>query len=538
MRGKIELIKKGFGKIIFDKKESPVLSLPIEVEDGDIAEVEFENDRMDKIKRFVAYSPDKYYGNVINEFRGGGIILVTYPKLLKTIVFKGNNFKKYSKVRFTLKKSFKGMEAVDVDYTKEFYKCFLPSFGKIEKRILTPKYGVIEEVFNKDRFILEGEIKNIGNRGFGFIRSEIGDIFFFVNNFEKVFNRAPKKNEKVIFRYKNTPKGKTATNFYKSVPVLPKNKQYFILDGKKLSVSLYEKFFQKSPELGDMVYYIEENGSIRLRKNDKVIEKYIFVKDERGDFVKGKVNFINEEKKFGFIKSEIGSVYFTFRQFESFYKKAPKKGDIVKFFYVKSDKGVAVSRFLENEFEVSKKAFSNFVETNSDDYYYAYVNNNKVEEIFRYDKNDLSLSIACYKNTNNKLKKIEAIECILENEFESKNIKKEVLIKEKLKILDELVEEFIEVNKELAFEFELKRQKIEFNPKRLKKFNFEGTNFISFKEVREIENKENSINFIELKEIVEYKDEDKVCLIDENIKVSEYKEKEQSWKIIERRDYE
>jgi cold shock CspA family protein len=538
MRGKVLLIKKGFGKIIFNKSESPVLTLPMEVEDGDIAEVEFENKNMDKFKKFVAYSKEEYYGSVIGDFRGGGIILVTYPKLLGTVVFKGD-FKKNSRVKFKLKKTFKGMEAIDVEFTKEFYKCFLPSFGKIEKRVLIPKSGVIEEVVRSDKFIVEGEIKSVGSRGFGFIRSEVGDVFFFVSNFERIFNRPPNKNEKVIFKYKNTPKGKTAFYFYRQKPVLPKDKQYFILDGERLPVSLYEKVFKVSPEIGDLVYYVRENGKIKLRKNDKEIEKYIFIKDERGDFAKGKINFINEEKKFGFIKSNAGNVYFTFKQFESFYKRTPKRKEEVKFFYKKSERGGAVSRFLENEFEVSKKAFSNFVDISGNDYYYAYVDNNKVKEIFRYESSDLSLSIACYKNANDKLKKLQAIECILENEFESKNIKRETLIKEELEILDELVEEFINTNKELAFEFELKRQKIEFNPNRLKRFNFEGIEFLKYTKIEEAIDFEEEINFIEPVEIKEYQENEEVYLIEDGINlIFDYEEKEKRWEIFKRRDNE
>jgi len=538
MRGKVELIKKGFGKIVFEDKESPVLNLPMEVEDGDIAEVEFENERMDKIKKFIAYSPVEYFGSVIGDFeREGGIILVTYPKLLGTVVFKKGRFRKQSRVKFRLKKTFKETEAIDVEFTKEFYKCFFPSFGRMEKRVLVPKSGVVEDVIKSDRFVIEGEIKNVGSRGFGFIRSREGDVFFFVNVFEKAFGRAPKRGEKVIFRYKNTPKGKTAIYFYKHIPTLPKNKQYFILDGKRLPIAFYEKFFKSSPEIGDLVYYIEEDGKVKFRKDDKEIEKYIFIKDERGDFARGKVNFINEEKKYGFIKSNIGNVYFTFKQFNAFYKTSPKRGDKVKFFYVKSERGVAVSRFLETEFEVDKKSFANFVKINEDDYYYAYVNGNKVKEVFRYDSKDLSLSIACYKSANDKLKKLEAINCILENEFESKKIKKETLLKEKLQILDEIIDEMFEKSPLLAFEYEIERQKVEFNPERLKRFNFNGIDFIYFNTIEEIEQKEHQINFFEYQKIKQFiKPEEKLELFDVNLK--DYYEKEQKWEIIERRNYE
>ena len=538
MRGKVELIKKGFGKIVFENKESPVLSLPMEVEDGDIAEVEFENERMDKIKKFIAYSPVEYFGSVIGDFeREGGIILVTYPKLLGTVVFKKGRFRKQSRVKFRLKKTFKETEAIDVEFTKEFYKCFFPSFGRMEKRVLVPKSGVVEDVIKSDRFVIEGEIKNVGSRGFGFIRSREGDVFFFVNVFEKAFGRSPKKGEKVIFRYKNTPKGKTAIYFYNQMPTLPKNKQYFILDGKRLPLAFYENFFKRSPEIGDLVYYIEEDGKVKFRKDDKEVEKFIFIKDERGDFAKGKVNFINEEKKYGFIKSNIGNVYFTFKQFENFYKKSPRRGDKVKFFYVKSERGIAVSRLLENEFEVKKENFSNFVKINEDDYYYAYVNGNKVKEVFRYDSSDLSLSIACYKSANDKLKKLEAINCILENEFESKKIKKETLLKEKLQILDEIIDEMFEKSPLLAFEYEIERQKVEFNPERLKRFNFNGIDFIFLNFLKETPINEEKVSFIEMKEIKEYKESEKDLDLFE-VRLKEYKENQKAWEIIKRRNYE
>jgi len=533
MKGKVSLIKQGLGKIVFDKKESPVLSLPLEVEDGDIADVDFENERMDKIKRFVAFSVDEYYGNVIGDFPHGGIILITYPKLLGTVLFKGNEFKKGSKVKFKLKKTFKGLEAVNIEFSKEFYKCFLPSFGKIEKRVFTPKYGVVEDVIKSDKFIIEGEIKSVGIKGFGFIRSMEGDVFFFVNAFEKIFNRSPKRGEKVIFRYKNTPKGKTAIAFFENKPLLPKSKQYFVLDGKKFSITFYENFFKTYPEIGDMVYYIEEKGRIKFLKDDNCIEKYIFIKDKKGNFVKGRINFVNEERKYGFIQSNIGSVYFTLNQFEKFYKKKPRKGDEVKFFYIKSDRGMSVSKFIENEFDVNKKSFSNFIEIDENDYYYAYINENKIEEIFKYDSSKLSLSISCYKQTNNKLKKLEAINCMLENEYESKKIKKETLLKEKLEILDNLIKENIK-NPLVAFEYEIQRQKIKFEPVRLQKFNIgKAIKFFEIDKIKEFKT-EKKLQIIKFNNIKTYKENEKPINIYSKVNLVEYEEKESKWKIKEK----
>ena len=254
---KIELVKKGLGKIIGDNFESPIVSLPMEVEDGDLAEIEF--DENFKFKKFIVYSPKKYYGVVIGNFeREGGIILVTYPDLIGTIVFKKGVFKKGSKVEFRVKKTFKGMESIDVSFTKEFYKCVFPSFGKIEKRILKPKYGVIEDVIKNEKNIIEGEVKSFGNKGFGFIRSLDGDIFFY-----------------------------------------------------GLPISKYEKFFKKSPEIGDMVYYIEYRRDVitillqkyKLNLNEFDINYLVQIsKDRTGaeieqGIIEAKYNAFDEERE-------------------------------------------------------------------------------------------------------------------------------------------------------------------------------------------------------------------------------------------------
>ena len=410
-------------------------------------------------------------------------------------------------------------------------ECVFPSFGKIEKRILKPKYGVVEDVVNKEKNIIEGQVKTYGYKGFGFIRSTEGDIFFMGNLFEGVYKKTPQIGDKVIVKFKNTPKGKMATAFYTNLPQLPKNKQYIILDGKRVPISLYEKFFKKSPEIGDMVYYIEDKKII-FRKDDSEIEKYIFVKDEKGDFEQGVVNYINEERKYGFIKSRDKNFYFTFRQFQNFYKRLPKKWDRVKFFYIKSERGFSVSRFMEIEFEVNKNQFSNFVEVDENSYYYAYINSNKIEEIFRYDSEDLSLSVACYREGKDNLKRLEAINCMLEHNFESKKIKKEDLIKEKLENLDELIKSS---NLEKAFEYEIEYQKIKFEPERLKRFNFKNIEVFDY-ELKEYKEKEDELEIMEF-ELREYKENlEQIPFFKAEIK--EYKEKEKSWEIIQGVNYE
>lgn len=533
MQGKIELIKKGFGKIIMGNKESSIVSLPMEVENEDIAEVEFVDRNLEKFKKFVAYSPKKYYGSVISNFKNGGIILVTYPDLLGTVIFKNIEYQKGSKVEFRLKKTFEGMEAVEINLTKEFYKCFLPSFGKIKKIILKPKYGVVEDVVIKEKNVIEGEIKSFGNKGFGFIRSLEGDIFFYGNVFEKVYNKTPNRGDKVIVKFKNTSRGKIAVSFYNQLPKLSKNKQYFILDGKKLPITEYEKFYKKIPEIGDMVYYIEDKG-ILFRNDDNEIEKYVFVKDEKENYTKGIINFVNENKKYGFIKSKNNSIFFSFYSFEKVYHKNPKKGEEVKFIYTETEKGLSVKRFIENEFEVRKDSFNNFVDIDENSYYYAYINKNKIEEIFKYNKEDLSLSIACYKQSNDDLTKLEAIDCIIKNDFESKNIKKKTLLKEKIEVLDKLINK--NINNPLGFEYEVEYQKLNFNPDRLKKFNFKGIEFISLNAINEYKQNDNKIEFINCPDIKKYKEKENIIIFDKikDNDIKKYQEKEKKWEIIQK----
>jgi len=356
MKGVVALIKKGIGKIVLDNKETPILNLPDSFEDGDLVEAEFESGNLEKPKTLVAYSKEKYFGTVIGDFEGRGIILTTYPKLIGTILFKGN-FRKKDAVEFRLKKT-KKIQAIDVRPTKELYKCFTPSFGVLEKRVLFPKTGVVEEVATRPKNVIEGKIKSVGKKEYGFIRSKIGDVFFLLSDFEKVYKKLPQKGDEVIFEYFRAEKGFKARKFFESFPELPLGKKFLIIEGKKMPLFVYENFYKKPPQAGDVVNYIENDGEIEFLQNSEPVEKIFFIKDERGDFYKGKIDYIKEDH--GFIASQVGRVSFSVNSFKKFYEKEPKKGKTVFFRYVKGEKGLRVKSFVVTEFEVSKKAFKNF----------------------------------------------------------------------------------------------------------------------------------------------------------------------------------
>ena len=525
MKGKVILIKKGLGKIILENKETPVLTLPDSFEDGDLVEVEFEDNNLEKIKKLVAYSKEKYYGNVIGDFRGGGIILVTYPKLLGTVVFKGD-FKKQDKVEFRLKKT-KEIEAIDVKLTKELYKCFLPAFGSLEKRVIFPKSGVVEEVRIEEENVIEGEVKSVGSRGFGFIRSEIGDVFFFVSNFERVYEKSPYRGDRVILKYARNNRGYFAQRFYTSKPRLSENQRYLVVDGKRVPLFVYQKFYKKLPEVGDIVNYIQENGKIKFLTKSEPIEKIIFIKKEKEPFFKGVVNFIKDN--YGFINSSVGRVFFSVSNFEKFYKRKPKKNDVVYFRYIENERGLSVRQFVEVEFEVDKKAFKNFANISEIDTYYAYVNKTEVKEVFRYNRDDLSISISCFRNSVDNKARLDAINCLIENEYESKKITKEILLDEKLKLLEKLIKKAKNIYEKLELEAEY--QKIKFNPDRLKRYNLPEVKFIQRPQIKDISFNEKRIEFIKFDGLKELKiREKKVEYFTLTLKSVELKEKQ--WNFL------
>jgi cold shock CspA family protein len=526
MKGTIALIKKGLGKIILDNKETPVLSLPDSFEEGDIVEVDFENNNLEKPIKLIAYSKDKYYGNVIGDFKGGGIILVTYPKLIGTIVFKGN-FKKQDKVEFRLKKT-KEIEAIDVKLTKELYKCFLPSFGSLEKRVIFPKNGVVEEVRIEEENVIEGEIKSVGNRGYGFIRSEIGDVFFFISNFERVYGKIPYRGDRVIFKYSRNNRGYIVQRFYTSKPKLPENRRYLVIDNKKIPLFVYQRFYKKLPEIGDVVNYIEENNQIKFLNSDEPIEKIIFIKKEKEPFYKGVISFIKDN--YGFINSNIGKVFFSISNFERFYKRKPKKNETIYFRYIENEKGLSVRQFVTVKFEVNKKAFKNFATINETHTYYAYVNKTKVEEVFRYDPNELSISISCFKNSVDNRARLDAINCLIENEYESKKITKEVLLEEKLELLEKLIKRAKNVYEKLELEAEY--QKIRFSPQRLKTYQLNGINFIKIGIIKDIKFNEDSFEFLLPNKYIDLPIKEQKIDFIENQELKELSLEENQWKII------
>jgi len=497
----ISLSTQGLGKIIIDNKESNLIAFPTTFKDGDIVDVNFrDNDISNDIISLVAYSKEYYYGFVIEQFSSTkGIVLVTYPEIEGTILF-NSNINKGTKVKFKIKKLLNGkIEAVDIQKVdeNEIFKTNMPKFGKIMQKVIVPKEGVIEKIVLEKEHI-KGNIKFVkADRGFGFISSEIGDIYFKTNMFERVYGKAPQTGDSVKFVTQNFGSKVSVKSFIKNTS-LKESLQYGVVDDKRFAIKEYKKAFNRVLKLGDIVYYTDEND-IEFKENDTPIVKYIFQEDKNFTNVKsGKISFI--KNNFGFIQSGSDSFFFLLNDYQKIYKKEPTKGEKVNFSYKKTHKGLQVQEFLSLDIKLYKESFKNFVNIDSTKIYYAYKNGNKIDEVYEYKNNNLNQSISCYRNTKDNVAKLEAIECIIDNNYSSKKITKEKLKQDKIKILDKLIQESLKTNNyNQALYYETKYQQEKFIPNRLSHLSKIAPNHINFIDKVRIKRvlKTQYINFID-----------------------------------------
>ena len=510
MRGKIYLIKPGVGKIVYENKESEILTFPKSFEDGDTVEFDLANGRFFNI---TAYSNDRYFGSVITQFKGGGIILVSYPTQLGTI--KTNNFvKKSSKVEFKIKKHIDGnIEAIDVFFAKkdELFKTNIPKFGKLKQKIYDTQEGIVSEIVTAQapkKEVFRGIVTAIReDRGFGFITTANGqDVFFMINWFVKFYNKQPSKGDRVEFFTRTSPKGISVDRFYKETK-LPVNEQYAIVEQNKTLLKDLKKVYAKEVEVGDIVYFAKKGDEIILKNNSNTTTKeYLFDVKIKTRYQKGIVTNVVKDRGFGFIKlvNENIDIFFFNSNYKQTYKKEPQKGDKVYLTYQETEKGFkAENFFIPYNNSVDPYEFKNFYKPENNGLYFGYIGD-KQKEIYRYDENDLNQSIACYKDKNTSLEfKVLAIECMLKNEYESKKITKEKLFEDKEKFLQQLVEKYIGQDKEKAFIYEVKLQKSKLQKQRLRYF--QDNSFIDINIPKEIEliKKEENIKLLNTPQNIE-----------------------------------
>ena len=522
MKGRVFLIKKGVGKIIIGNDETPIMDLPISFDNGDIVEVEFiNNDITKKPYKLIAYSSKRYYGFVIQEFNPQtGIILPTYPEIATPVLYERIALKKRDKVSFIIQKENDKLKAINIKLENS-YKCETPIFGVLEKKVIIPKEGVVteivKEIIPKEQTI-KGNITYLNrSKNFGFISNQTYQrIFFSISWFKGFYKREPKEGEEVNFFIKKTDRGLNVSRFSNptKAKVLSKNEQYFIINSNiKMPLYKYINLFNQEPLIGDIVYFYENE----LKKDNSKQEKIIFKTFD--NVQKGKVKVIKE--KFGFISTENKDVFFFKNQFVNFYKKEPKRGDIVYFTDTKTDRGYQITSFKEKEIEVEKKEFVNFAEI-EDSLYFAYISNSK-KEIFKYNPDNLSHALSCY-NTKNipDIYKLQAINTLLKLEYTNKRISKEKLINQKKAILNRLKNQNIDYIVEL--------QKIDYNPSKID-IPKNPYKFIELKQLKEI-NFQEKIAILNSTKIKELKYEDKYLIIP-NQKLKEIKLTEPKWQIKE-----
>lgn len=523
MRGKIYIIdqQNSIGKIIFENKESPILSFPKTFENGDDVEVAFENNNINaKPFKMIAYSGN-CHGFIMNKFTNQkGVLLNTYPQMLGLISYKTTlPLNRFQEVTFKIKKTLDGeLEAIDIQNieTKDSYKAKLPLFGKLKISTQEIKESFVSDVIKTKPItekIFSGVVKVVKDT-FGFISVDGNnqDSFFNIQQYEKFYNKKPTKGDAVYFMLLKSSKGVQIKSFLlpQSEEYLPKNQQYALVDNHKFSLNSFENFYKREPEIGDLVYYTLEDGDIKFKKEKTAIESITFVQKETPtqNFITSKILILKDG--FGFIQAK-KNIYFRVDKFVRVYNKEPKIGDIVQFTINDTDKGQEVAKFIHNsEISVLANKFRNFVNIDFDALYYLYADNHEAKEVYKFNPEVLSEAIACYKDKNVQKKfKLLAIENLIHMHYVNKNITTEGLIAEKNGILNSFIDESIKQNNfQKALEFESILQQISYKPSRLarvaklaqKQYQIEDSP-ISL-EIKNIENNE-KLNIIEKIEKVE-----------------------------------
>ena len=514
MKGRVFLVKRGLGKIILEREETPLIDLPDSFENGDIVEVEFpNNDISKKPYQLVAFSSKRYYGFVIQEFNPKtGIILPTYPEITSPVLYEKTALKKRDKVSFIIKKENDKLKAIDIK-SENSYKCETPIFGTLKKERVIPKEGIITEIVKEiipAEESLNGKVTYVNTaKGFGFISTnQYQKIFFMLKWFRAFYKRYAKEGDKVDFLIKKTDKGLSVSKFTTPIKkeILPVDKQYIVINSNiKVPLQKYINVFGEEPLIGDIVYIFNN----RTLKKDNTPKDEIVFKVFGKEFIKGEIKFVKEH--FGFITADDKDIFFQVNMFQNFYNKTPKKGGKVYLKYKQSEKGYQVSEFGQNsEILVNKTDFVNFGEVENG-LYFAYVSKNE-KEIFKYNPDNLSHALSCY-NTKNipDIYKLQAINTLLKMEYTNKRITKEKLINQKIAILNRLKNED-SVNR---LEYITELQKLNYNPKKI-----EGIDGERYSEIETI----HSI------ETIDYSEE--ISIIENNNEIEEVKFEEESYAVI------
>lgn len=546
MTGIIQIIndKNHTGKLLLDDgRESRIIQLPASFESGDRAFAKFRNDDPADTLINITVLGDKWHFGFVMIKHGKkfdkkvqqerdvpfGNILPTYPAVRELLFYHKNDLNqpfldenRNFSVKFKIQKSYDGkVKAVDISKVaqEDKFKCYQPKFGKLEVIAEQPQTGIVNKIVReKESNNISGKVKftatDKNGDPFGIIvRDDLPDLrennlWFSPSMFSRFYSKEPNQDDDVSFSINKTSKGVQLQEFCNPAQkeILPKNKQYGILeiDGeeKRFSIQEFNKFYKQECIEGDLVYFVEENGQLIVKRDDsEVIEKVIMKNDtivkptENSNVEKGKITFCQHEGVFGFIKSKTNEkIFFLQKEFQTIYDKKPMVDDLVSFIQKTTNKGVQVDKFhsistkKKDGLTCPKSSFTNFVEVESDALYYIYENNGRVEEVRKFNPKLKSEAISCYKDSNlsNKFR-LDAIESLIEINYSDENITQQKLNNQKRDILSEMLEcELTKDNHQKALDYEFRLQEMQYKPSRLAKFNLQKEVEIDFSDNQKV----------------------------------------------------
>jgi len=525
MQGRVYITnrKTDLGKIIFsDGLESSVIKLPVSFESGDLANVKFQDNDPEKPIIHLEALDDKWnYGFIIvpHYDKPFGNILPTYPRLRDLLFFRKSdvNFElkknfQGTRVRFKIKKEMDGkMQAVDISIVRKenYYRCKTPSFGQLKlkkEKIIT---GFIKNIVKtkSSKKVISGKIikiktinKNQENEHtFGFIKRDDGkkDVFFNGKLFTKFYNKNPIENEIVNFTVFKNSRGVSVRQFcrQKKIEYLPEIQQYGFISsesGKKdfrFQLTDYLKCYNKEPEEGDIVYYRSDGNQCYFMENDsETVNRYFLdgrknKKHDSSNIITGEIINYDHEGRFGFISSEgeRENIFFHIRTYNKLYEdRIPAVGESVNFVIDANYHKTRVGKFyinnsLHRQMVCPENTFKNFVHHDEQSLYYSYSSDglNSIET-YRFNPQSLAESISCYKDKNiQQIFRLEAIESLIGFNYSDKNnkINPEKLCNERNNILYKLINDNLDMdNHQTALEYEIRLQKIKYEPRRLSKY--------------------------------------------------------------------
>lgn len=263
----------------------------------------------------------------------------------------------------------------------------------------------------------------------------------------------PKMNYSLFFNEKDYKGNHKIVRGLKVKFKIKKNKKYInIIDIR--NVLPQEKYKTFLPEFG----YFDEDNFVLNKKYDpyygtisNVVTKdsgfwFAFIKDNS-----------NSLKKDCYIPKHIFERYFDFK---------PEKGMKFDFSFSQftDEKGnikYTLKSISKSKFRVSNSLFANFLSPLPDNIYYAYFNDNKSEiiSIHKLNLNSITELINCYKNSNNDTK-LKIVDILIEADLKNKkNLDKNTLIKDKIKLLKHAAKndilKLLEIQKYNYFPFQL-----------------------------------------------------------------------------------